>query len=145
MPPQKRCKISEALAGPLAEKEVPKIVKSTNPPEKESVINSNNNNINDNTVNFDLFPDFDQDNDIPNDQILQVLSQIEDENKDLFPITNKENSSITVPDPQPQAESNKTINFSNISNVCANVNCTQMMPTMYFANSNVNIHYHFNK
>ena len=106
---------------------------------QDSSINSNQNEL----AQFDLFPDFDQDNDIPNDDILQVLSQIEDANKELFPVTNnKENSAVALP--QPKSDSNKTINFSNVSNV-ANVNRMPMMPTMYFPHSNVNIHYHFNK
>ena len=40
---------------------------------------------------FDLMPDFQlNDEDIPNDQIMKVLAQIEKENKDLVPVANQE-------------------------------------------------------
>ena len=75
------------------------------------------------TGNFELFPDFDADDDIPNDQILDVLTQIEKENS----IVNNQNVLIPAKSAVPAAP--KTFNFSNVSNI-SNIQRPPIMPTM---------------
>ena len=82
----------------------------------------------------ELFPTFDSNDDIPDDDILNILTQIEQENKHL-PVTSGQMKS---------KNQNKTINVTNVSSI-ANVNRHPLMPTMYFPNSNVTINYHFSK
>ena len=88
----------------------------------------------DNQQIVELFPTFDSNDDIPDNDILNILTQIEQENKDL-PVTGGQMNS---------KNQNKTINVTNVSNT-ANVYCHPLMPTMYFPNSNVTINYHFSK
>ena len=80
---------------------------------------------------MDLFSTFDDDEDLPDDAILDVLTQIENENSSLVTYDNKENAS-------------KTINVNTLSNV-SNVGRHPMMPTMYFPNSTVTINYNISK
>ena len=62
---------------------------------------------------------------IPDDQILEVLTQIEEENKSYLE----------------EMQKPKEVNINNV----ANVRKGPLVPTMYFLNSNENIHYHFHK
>ena len=93
-------------------------------------------------VNVDL-------DDTPDFQLVDILTQIEKENKPLY--VNNTKTAATV-DTNNQGISNKstnqittttakTINISNVSNV---MNRTQFVPSMYFPHSNVTINYHFN-
>ena len=80
-PPNKRRDMSEALAEPLMNSKKPKTVPTaTLSSPKEAEITPN---IQDTDINFQLFPEFEDDDDIPNDQLLQVLTQIEEENKEI--------------------------------------------------------------
>ena len=147
-PPKKRRMMSDALASPLVgnqEEEIPKKkVKDTvasplteNPHIDTIDINIQNSEPEGPIFNIiDSFPD----DDMSNDEIIQVLTQIENENKDLVPAENntEKNVALTMPD----QNQGKTFNFSTISNV-ANVNRHPLMPTMYFPNSNVMINYNF--
>ena len=72
--------------------------------------------------NFPLFPDFD---DIPDDLLINTLTQIEKENVQIMP--NQMN--VT------KESATTSINF----------NRPPQMPHMYFPNSNVTINYHFHK
>ena len=67
--------------------------------------------------------------DIPDDQIMDIITQIENENREM------------IQDKLPEKR-NQIVNVSNVSNI-ANVNCRPLMPSMYFPNSNVTINYHF--
>ena len=88
----------------------------TNPQQKEPI--------------WELFPIFDHHDDIPDAEILYVLTQIENTNQDLAMKSN---------DNQP-----KPINLSNVSNV-AHITRNPMMPTRYFPSSTIAINYNFSK
>ena len=84
---------------------------------------------------FDLLADFQEDDDISNEEILKVLTQMQNET-----------SVVTATQKMTKAAQNtgKTINFSNVSNV-ANVNKLLFMAGMFFPNSSITINYNFNK
>ena len=69
----------------------------------------------------DDFPD----GDFTDNQIVDILTQIENTNTNIVPVS--QNNEV------------KTINVSNV----ANVNKHPMVPSMYFPNSTVTINYHF--
>ena len=138
--PKKRRKISDALATTLHGKNDQNQAKVTES-EKAEVPTTPQSNIMSMTSEhqsidippvLDLFPDFKADDDIPDEQILDVLTQIEQENSNMLLPVDK------------QPKNSKTINIKSVSNV-ATVNRHPMMPAMYFPNSNVMINYNFHK
>ena len=84
-------------------------------------------------INFELFPDLIEDDDIPNDELLKVITQIENENQSIM-----EKKDATDVPAIASPKNAKTINVANISNV----NCTPLLPTMYFPNLTVTINYY---
>ena len=141
-PTTKRRQISDALASPLLdtpERKVPKIVL----PLQEQNINTLQN-INE-TVQEPVFEINDGfDDDIPNEEILKVLTQIENENRELTTSNCTTNETPVSTELVQKQDNSKTINVSNVSTV-ANVNRYPLMPHMYFPNSNVTINYNFSK
>ena len=129
-PPQKRRKISDALASNLHTEGKENETKKAKNQETSMVpvaqsATSENVSV-DNPPVMDLFPTFDPDEDIPDDQILDVLTQIENTTSNLVQ----------------QNENQKTINVNSVSTV-SNVNkSAPMMPGFYFHNSNVTINYY---
>ena len=83
---------------------------------------------------LELFPNFDHDDDIPDDEILNILTQIESENKEI----------AGRPQEDTTKNVNNTINFANIANV-SQMTRQPLLPAMYFPNSNVTINYNFSK
>ena len=73
-----------------------------------------------------------EDIDMPDDTLIDILTQIKNENKSVVPQPN-------VQDPP---KSNSVVNVSSFANI-SHVNRQPLMPTMYFPNSNVTINYHF--
>ena len=135
-PPTKRRKISNALSSNLQEnqeKEQQKLPKKQ-PTSTVSVPDQKTNCdiIPPNPEFVEIMPGFDDQNEIDDEKIMKVLTQIEDSNSALIP-QQKENSD----------QVSNTINVSNISNV-ANVSRQHpMLSQMYFPNSNVTINYNF--
>ena len=124
-PDNKRRQMSDALAESMQKKQKsePASTISVNPEkfeiQKEGTFDTNN--------DFVI-----EDIDIPDDQIADILTEIENENTSL------------VPQSKPQEN---IVNVSNVSNV-KNVNMplkSNLMPTMYFPNSNVTINYHIHQ
>ena len=103
----------------------------------------------DNTFeNLNAFPVVN--NDIPDFELVDILTQIEKENDPnankqlaLTQVQTVEQTVTTLKSDENVANpmsTGKTINFSNVSNV---MNRMPLLPTMYFPNSMVNIHYYF--
>ena len=88
--------------------------------------NSDNLNQNSNQI-LPLMPNFDNGN-IPDDQIVQILTQIEKENADMTTVSVAKVTETNV--------TSKTFSYSNI-------NCPPLMPAMYFPNSTVTVNYNF--
>ena len=144
VPTKRRREVSDALAS--------KMMKTSEKSKKKEVTSTvsfahNADTIPDPTVPHDfdpssialeLFPDFTEDDDIPNDELLKVLTQIESENQGLINNAAPQNVQVT-----PEAKTPKTINYS--SSVANIHNRTPLMPAMYFPNSNVMINYNFGK
>ena len=130
-PPKKRRNISDALASTLHQNspEVqPKMkkIKPTSTITKPQEINPEI--LPENAQLVELFPTFDDENDIPDEEIINVLTQIEESNRAVQPQQN-ENSDLIQ----------NTINVANV----ANVNRAPMLPQKYFPNSTVTINYNF--
>ena len=124
--------MSDALAAPLIAKKQtkkPKIASTISVPPAVNTPNDNPNN----DPTFEV-----SEIDIPDQQIMDILTQIENENKDL---TETPQPQMTYQDTS-TINKNSIVNVSNVSNV-ATVQRRPLMPSMYFPHSNVNIHYHF--
>ena len=151
-PPKRRRQISDLLAKRLVEEvETSEIAEQPEPKKKKTIptstvsVPTENQNVvnavNAPVVQIDepmplVVPNENQENnldmvdEIPDDQILEVLTQIEKENKSYLE--------------EMQKPKEVNLSYSNINNII-NVRKGPMMPTMYSPNSNVNIHYHFDK
>ena len=139
-PPKKRRMISDALASTMNTDRGNEKGKITKSPKKAlapvSIATKNQeakivqpNFAVDNPPIMDIFPTFEQDDDIPDDEILDVLTQIENNNAEFVP---------TIAENTP-----KTVNVSAVSNIANVTRNPMMMPRMYFPHSNVTIHYNF--
>ena len=131
-PPKKRHNMSDALANTLRPEDAKKSKPNSTKVTSELNIQKENFAI-DKPPALELFPTFDEDNNIPDNAILEVLTQIGNTTSGI--VTNKT---------QRKAEEPKMINVSSVSNV-DNVNHHPMMPQMYFRNSSVTINYNFSK
>ena len=135
-PPKKRRQMSDALASNFAKNNAknPKTAPtSTIEYDTEDKIAERNENSDTPEINFELFPDFED------DELVNVLTQIENENKDLLPVADKQLQIVQqVKEKSPKTP--KTVNFNSVANIS---NRNPMMPHMYFPNSNVTINYNF--
>ena len=146
-PDNKRREVSDVLASNLIGAEPPnKIAKiSALSPSRTVAINPDNDrnaqeaphqesleieypDQNDNQQNVPLIPTWD---DIPDDFLINTLTQIEKENLQV----NQQETNVTVT----KESATKTVNYSSNQNKLPN------LPPMYFPNSNVTINYHFHK
>ena len=126
VPTRRRRKVSDAL--------VSKMMKTSEKSKKKEVTSTvifahNADTIPDPTVPHDfdpssmaleLFPDFTEDDDIPNDELLKVLTQIESENQGLINNAAPQNVQVT-----PEAKTPKTINYSSLVANIHNRSCQQ--------------------
>ena len=127
VPIKKRRDTSDSLSSKFVEPEQKKKVETVSvPPPKEK----------DDVLALKIFPDFED------DELVKVLTQIEKENKQLSHSADKQkDNQVKIA----KVKSAKTINYSaSVANI-SNVNCTPMMPHMYFPHSNVTIDYNFPK
>ena len=131
-PETKRRAMSEALATPFIEpqEKKPKIVAETisKPPEDPSI---NEGAASPEGTESLEFPEID----IPENQLLAILTQIEKENEEIEKKAPEEKQNPPTDD---KPKENKVLQVSNVSNVS---NRNQMFPGMYFPHSNVTINY----
>ena len=84
---------------------------------------------------FEIFPDFEDDN------LVKLLTQIEQENETINTPADKQNENEVA---IKENKGSKTINYSALTNI-SNINRNPILPHMYFPNSNVTINYNFPK
>lgn len=147
-PPKKHHEVSDLLAHLISDVPPAKIATTTNLPAATSTISTSTDNpevvnVLNNTAhqkenryteksqneNSEAIVPYQQifgDDNITEDQILEILTQIEKENSQLNSASTQKNTTET--------NVTKTINL-------ANINCQPMMPSMYFTNSTVTINY----
>ena len=145
-PLKKRRLMADALASKFEEKPEKKTkgiptstVTSKNCDKNQAVSSDKLDDTDQSLINFELFPDFED------ADLVKVLTQIENENKDLVPQQEKNVQLQAIgklPNDDKQRNQAKTINYSAVANIS---NRNPMMPNMYFPNSNVTINYNFNK
>ena len=143
-PDRKRLEVCDVLASNLITEEAPNKIAKITPPTPSNTICLQNQDTantqsadqlqieypqdNQNQENVPLFPAWD---DIPDDFLINTLTQIEKEN--VHVAQSETNVTLT------KESAMKTVNYSNIHNKFPNP------PPMYFPHSNVTINYHFHK
>ena len=134
-PTTKRRQMSDALSSTLHKKKTSTptatVTKADLPVQPQPEVKKENN---ENPLQDDQFPDID----IPEDQFLAILTQIEKEN--AVAEEKPDDRSVTNDGTNNRKSANQVLAVSQV-----NQQNNRMMPQMYFPNSNVTINYHIHK